>query len=452
MSQPDLIVAGSRIVTPEGIRPGCVVISGGVVREVMDYAQPEGAADSFVDAGDLVVMPGLVDTHVHINEPGRANWEGFVTATKAAAAGGTTTLVDMPLNSSPVTTDASALAAKLAAATGCCWVDYGFWGGVVPGNDADVEPMLEAGALGMKCFLVPSGLDEFPAVAEGDLDRVMPLLAARNAPLLVHAELPGLINSNAASGGTQEYRAYMGTRPVEAELEAVDLMIRLAARHGCRVHIVHVSSERTLPLILEARERGVPITAETCPHYLTFEALAIPDGGTPFKCAPPIREDAAREGLWNGLREGTLDLIASDHSPCPPALKSLETGDFLSAWGGISSLQLSLPAVWTEARERGATPSDLSRWMCEAPSQLAGLEANKGRIAPGYDADLVIWDPDESFVVDAETLYHRHKITPYDGMRMYGTVKQTFLRGQSVFRSGSVTAEAPGRWLRGGTR
>lgn len=442
--------------TPEGVRPGGIVICDGVIREVVDHPGPSPARHS-LDVGELVVMPGVVDPHVHINDPGRCDWEGFQRATQAAAAGGTTTLVDMPLNSSPVTTDASALDAKLRAATGRCWVDYGLWGGVVPGNAAEITPMLESGALGVKCFLVPSGLDEFPCVAEDDLDRVMPILAERGAPLLVHAEVPEPIEAASARAGdtadgdtvVREYSTYLSTRPDDAETRAIELMIRLSARHGCRVHIVHVSSEHSLPLLAQARERGVSITAETCPHYLTYEASGIPSGATEFKCAPPIRRESAREGLWAGLQSGALDLIASDHSPCPPELKQLESGDFLTAWGGISSLQLSLPAVWTQARARGQSLIDVARWMCEAPARLIGMEASKGRVAPGCDADLVIWNPEESFVVEAQSLYHRHKVTPYDGVEMYGTVNQTLVRGRPVFVDGNVGAKPIGRWLTG---
>ena len=429
-----LVLRSARVVTPEGVRPATVHIREGRIERL-------GSLDEVasIDCGDSVVMPGVVDTHVHINEPGRTDWEGFETATAAAAAGGVTTLVDMPLNSIPATTTRDALWTKKVAARGKCAVHVEFWGGVVPGNAAELPGLLDDGVRGFKCFLVPSGVDEFQHVGEADLREAMPVLARHGSVLLVHAELPGPIDAAARvwdGTGPEELRSYdryLRSRPDAAEVEAVEQMVRLCRETGCRVHIVHVASAEVLPVLRRAREEGLPITAETCPHYLTFAAEEIPDGGVAWKCAPPIRSRENRERLWDALREGLLDLVASDHSPCPPALKKIETGDFRGAWGGIASLQLALSAVWTGARERGFTLEDLARWMCAAPARLAGLEGRKGTLAPGYDADLVIWDPDASFVVDPATLRHRHPVTPYAGQTLHGVVLRTLLRGEDVF-------------------
>jgi allantoinase len=436
---PDLLLLGERVVTPEGVRPASVQIRDGKIERVgpIDEA-PFGSP--LIDCGDSVLMPGIVDTHVHVNEPGRTEWEGFETATRAAAAGGVTTLVDMPLNSIPATTTREGLRAKLAAMDGKCQVDVGLWGGVVPGNAGEIAGLLAEGVLGFKAFLVPSGVEEFQHVEEADLRVAMREMARHGAVLLAHAELPGPIDAaqEAWNGGSPaEYACYLRSRPDAAEVEAVELLIRLCRETGCRVHIVHVASAEVLPLLTKAREEGLPITAETCPHYLTFAAEEIPDGGVAFKCAPPIRSRANRERLWEGLREGVLDLVATDHSPCLPEMKRIETGDFREAWGGISSLQIALPAVWTGARERGFTLADLAQWMCAAPARLAGLEGRKGAIAPGYDADLVIWDPEASFVVDAERLHHRHKLTPYAGRTLHGVVRRTLLRGETIDHNGA---------------
>ena len=429
-----LVLRSARAVTPEGVRPATVHIREGRIERV-------GSPDEVpsVDCGDSVVMPGLVDTHVHINEPGRTDWEGFETATAAAAAGGVTTLVDMPLNSIPATTTREALWAKKVAARGKCAVDVEFWGGVVPGNATELAGLLDDGVRGFKCFLVPSGVDEFQHAGEADLREAMPVLARHGSVLLVHAELPGPIDAAARvwdGAGPEELRSYdryLRSRPDAAEVEAVERMVRLCRETGCRVHIVHVASAEALPVLRRAREAGLPVTAETCPHYLTFAAEEIPDGGVAWKCAPPIRSRENRERLWEALREGLLDLVASDHSPCPPALKKIDAGDFRGAWGGIASLQIALSAVWTGARERGFTLEDLARWMCAAPARLAGLEGRKGALAPGYDADLVIWDPEASFAVDPATLRHRHPVTPYAGRTLHGVVQRTLLRGEDVF-------------------
>ncbi len=447
MNGRQLIVSSERVVTPTGIRPASVHVTDGVIVAV---DAPVTKGTGVFDVGALVVMPGIVDSHVHVNDPGRTDWEGFESAGRAAAAGGVTTLVDMPLNSTPVTTSVSALEAKVAAAQGHCLVDFGLWGGVVPGNSGELEALLDAGALGCKCFLSPSGIDDFPNVNEAELLIAMPALARLGATLLAHAELPRRIRPPDPKADPSDYTTFLATRPREAELEAISLLIRLSEETGCAVHIVHVSAAEALPLIAEARRAGTRITAETCPHYLSLAAEEVPRGGTHFKCAPPIRERANRDGLWNGLVDGTLDLIASDHSPCPPDLKALESGSFINAWGGISSLQLSLRVAWTEADRRGYDLPQIVRWMCEGPARLAGLAHRKGRLAEGYDADLVIFDPDAEATVEAVQLFHRHTLTPYEGSRLRGRVVATYVRGILVFDDGAFSEACPGRWLKRG--
>jgi allantoinase len=448
---------------PHGECAASIQIEDGAIKSVTVVAQPfRAAADaglkpcatSTLDFGDLVISPGIVDTHVHINEPGRTEWEGFDTATRAAAAGGVTTLVDMPLNSIPATTTVKALQAKRAAARGKCCVDVGFWGGVVPGNDGDLDALVDAGVRGFKCFLVPSGVDEFPAVDERDLRRAMPILAKRDVPLLVHAELPGFLreptySTHSTHSTHSTYPTYLATRPPEAEVEAIRLIVRLASEFGARTHIVHVAAAEAVQDIECAKADGVRISAETCPHYLTFAAEEIPDGATEFKCAPPIREASHRTALWDGLQRGVLDMIATDHSPAPPAMKC--RGDFMRAWGGIASLEVSLAAVWTHLRLQTSdfrlARISLAHWMSEFPAALAGLADRKGRIAAGFDADLVVWDPDAEFTVSAAALQQRHKVTPYAGRRLRGRVMSTFVRGQRVWDSGTLTCGAVGRFL-----
>ena len=485
-------VLSRRVVTPDGIRPATVRIAGGRIAAVEAWAEAGGEA-RVLDAGELVVSPGLVDPHVHVNEPGRTDWEGFESATRAAAAGGVTTLVDMPLNCVPATTTPAALAAKRAAAVGWCRVDVGFWGGLVPANtgeeignrsgtatrrdradagDAgagsvgaavetggggrdederrgaggeagDVERLLAAGVLGFKAFLVDSGVEEFPAVTLDGLRRAAPLLAAGGLPLLVHSEDPATIAGAAPAeppngAAARRYAAYLASRPPAAEVEAIRGLFALcrerpAGAPALRLHVVHLATAEALPLLAAARAEGLAVTVETCPHYLAFAAEEIADGATEFKCAPPIRGAAEREALWRALLDGAIDLVASDHSPCPPAMKRRAEGDFFAAWGGIASLQLLLPAVWTGARARGATVADLARWLSARPAALAGLDGSKGAIAPGRDADLVIWDPDAAFTVDPARLEHRHPITPYAGRDLHGVVAATVLRGELVY-------------------
>jgi len=457
MNHPDLILRGRRVVTPNGVRAATVDVRRGVIERLGPADEvPAGAA--VIDAGDSVLMPGIVDTHVHVNEPGRTEWEGFETATRAAAAGGVTTLVDMPLNSIPATTTREGFRAKMVATEGKLRVDVGLWGGVVPGNSQELEALLDDGALGFKAFLVPSGVEEFRHVGEADLRAAMPILAQRGAVLLAHAELPGPIEKaagvweGAGPAELSDYRRYLRSRPDAAEVEAVELLVRLCRELGCQVHIVHVSSAEVLPVLKRARDEGLPITAETCPHYLTFAAEEIPGGAVTFKCAPPIRSRDNRERLWEALRERLIDLVATDHSPCPPEMKKVDSGDFRGAWGGISSLQLSLPAVWTRAREHGFTVADVAMWMSAAPARLASLEDRKGAIAPGYDADLVVWDPEASFVVDPARLHHRHKLTPYAGQTLYGVVRRTVLRGETIYLNGDFVGTPGGRLLTRGGR
>jgi allantoinase len=436
-----LTVRGRRVVCPGGERPASVHIDQGRIVSIGGF--DDVGAGEIVDCGDLVVSPGLVDTHVHVNEPGRTEWEGFDTATTAAAAGGVTTIVDMPLNSIPATTTAQALDVKRRAASNRCHVDVAFWGGVVPDNERETAPLVDAGVRGFKCFLVPSGVDEFEYVDADVLRRVMPLLAERRVPLLVHAELPQHLIGHVGSAAV--YRDYEATRPSIAEASAIDLMASLARETGAHVHIVHVSSALGAERIDAARTAGVSISGETCPHYLAIADGEIPDGATEFKCAPPIRTADDRESLWRALESGVLTMIVTDHSPAPPSLKC--PGDFVRAWGGIASLELSLPVVWTKAKARGVSLDDLASWMSAAPAALAGLGERKGRLVAGADGDLVIWDPDAEFTVEAAALRQRHKITPYAGRRLRGVVHATFLRGQRIWSDGHLVKAASGRLL-----
>ncbi len=459
MAVSDLIIRGRKVVLPEAVVPASIHIEGGRITSVDAYDEVEPNCKVIEADEESVVMPGLVDTHVHINEPGRTNWEGFKTATLAAAAGGVTTLVDMPLNSIPPTTTLAGFKSKLEAARGNCHVDIGFWGGVVPGNTSELAGMLDAGVVGFKCFLVPSGVDEFPHVTEEHLREAMPELARRGALLIVHAELPGPIEMAGIPGGplspdrtvtdvgSTAYKTFLASRPREAENQAIEMMIRLSREFDTRVHIVHLSSAEALPMLRAAIASGVRITAETCPHYLYFAAEEIHDGATEFKCCPPIRERENREELWEALAHGTLDIVVSDHSPCPSDMKLSESGDFLAAWGGISSLQLRLPVVWTEAHQRGFSFLDIGRWLCNAPARLVELEKRKGVIAAGCDADIVIWDPTQEFKVEPDMLQHRHKLTPYQGETLRGVVQKTFLRGKKVYDNGEYLRLSQGLFL-----
>ncbi len=425
----NLEIRSRRVITPAGEVAATIKVQSGKIVEIGDYATSVAN-----DLGDLAVLPGLVDPHVHINEPGRTEWEGFATATAAAAAGGITTLVDMPLNSSPVTTTAAALEAKRRAAEGRLKVDVGFHAGLIPGNEAEIDALLDAGVLGVKAFLCHSGMDEFPAATEKELRAVMPLLAERGVPLLVHAELEGEVP---AMQQPTKYADYLASRPPEFERDAIELLIGLCRETRCRTHIVHLADAGSLPILRSAREEGLPLTVETCPHYLTFAAEEIPDGATQYKCAPPIRNMENREGLWRGLADGVIDFIATDHSPCPPELKRPEVGRFDLAWGGISSLQLSLPGVWTEASARGHSLAEVARWMSHAPAQLIGREAG---IRVGAPANLVVFEADATFEVRGEQLRHRHPLTPYEGRTLRGVVRQTYLRGCDPYSESSGKA------------
>ncbi len=463
MHQPELVIRGRRVVTENSVGPASLHITRGYISSISIFEDVPSGCD-LIEAGEgSVVMPGLVDTHVHVNEPGRTDWEGFATATRAAAAGGVTMIVDMPLNSIPATTTLVDLEAKLEAARGKCSVDVAFWGGVVPGNTAELAKMWGAGVVGFKCFLVHSGVDEFPNVSEKDLREAMPELKRLGATLIVHAELPGPIDAanaettsfrpgtcpgaegKAAPNPNESYAAFLRTRPRAAENEAVELMIRLSGETGCRIHIVHHSSADALPMLREAKASGVAITAESCPHYLHFAAEEIRDGATEFKCCPPIRERENREKLWEALRDGTIDMVVSDHSPCPPEMKLREQGDFMKAWGGISSLQLRLPVMWTEATQRGCTINQLAEWLCAAPARQVGLTQRKGSIRVGRDADIVIWNPEREFQVSPSLIHHRHKLTPYAGEILHGVVEKTFLRGQMVYDGAEFVSASRGQ-------
>jgi allantoinase len=430
----DLVVAARRVVTRSGEAALRVGVRGGVVAAIVSFDEVLDGAAAVELADDEVLMPGVVDSHVHVNDPGRTEWEGFASATRAALAGGVTTIVDMPLNSIPPTVDVDALAVKREVASRQSFVDVGFWGGAVPGNLASLRPLHEAGVFGFKCFLLHSGVDEFPPLSDDELAAAMAEIASFDGLLIVHAEDAHAIEGAPTCTGGR-YADFLASRPRDAENRAVARVVELARSTGCRVHILHVSSSEVLPILAEARRDGVRVTAETCPHYLSFAAEEVPDGATAYKCCPPIREAANRELLWDGLRDGVLDLVVSDHSPATVDLKCLDTGDFGAAWGGVASLQLALPVVWTEARRRGFALSDVVRWMCEGPADQTGLAA-KGRIRVGADADLCVLAPDEEFVVDVERLHHRNPLTPYDGRRLTGVVRATWLRGTRVDADG----------------
>ena len=414
---PDVVISAQRLITPVGERSGRLTVRGGRIAEIDAF----GPADVVVP-DSCVLLPGLVDSHVHVNEPGRTDWEGFASATAAAAAGGVTTIVDMPLNSIPPTTTVDGLRVKQAAARGAVHVDTAFWGGAVPGNLADLHPLHDAGVVGFKCFLLPSGVDEFGFLDRAQLHAAMEQIASFDGLLIAHAEDPASI----AEPAGPSYAEFVASRPPEAEARAVSALLDAARETGCRTHIVHVSAAEVLPLLAQARAEGLPVTAETCPQYLTLTAEDA--GGTEFKCCPPVRSADNRGALWQGLRDGVLDCVVSDHSPCPPALKA---GGFDTAWGGIASVQLGLAAVWTEAARRGFTLADIVRWMSAGPARLAGLPA-KGAIAPGFDADFAVVDPDATWTVDPARLRQRHLVTPYAGVTLRGVVRETWLRGRPV--------------------
>ena len=426
----DLVVRARRVLGPDGFAPCEVGVVDGVVVAVEPLGSDLTGLAVVELADDEVLLPGLVDTHVHVNEPGRTEWEGFASATRAAAAGGVTTIVDMPLNSVPPTTDVGALRVKQAAAQGECSVDVGFWGGAVPGNLSDLQPLHDAGVFGFKCFTVDSGVEEFGHLSPPEVEAAMVELARYDGLLIVHAEDPGAIASAPPPHGVH-YSDFLRSRPREAENSAIDQVIASARRTGARTHILHLSSSDALPAVAQARAEGVRLTVETCPHYLALVAEDVPDGATMFKCCPPIREEANRELLWEALLDGTIDIVVSDHSPSSPHLKHLDTGDFGTAWGGVSSLHLGLSVVWTEARRRGIPLERVVEWMSSGPAAIAGLR-RKGAIEVGRDADLVVFAPEDPFTVEPGRLHHKHAITPYAGSTLSGVVRRTLLRGADV--------------------
>ena len=431
---PDAFLS-PQIVTPHAIRPGAILVDAGRIVAIGNESEIPPHYRRIACPGAL--LPGLVDSHIHINEPGRTEWEGFASATRAAAAGGYTTLIDMPLNCLPATTTVAALEAKRAAAHGQCLVDWAAWGAVSDRNTAEIEPLARAGVRGFKCFLAEPGIDGFSRVDEPELRAAAPHLARTGLPLLVHAELPEFLAPADRAADPRRYSTWLHARPDAAEVEAIRLMIRLCREYGFRLHIVHLATAQALPDIRRARSEGLPLTVETCPHYLHFAAEDIPDGSTLHKCAPPLRSAANREQLWEAVRTGLIDLIATDHSPCPPEMKHRDTGNFLTAWGGIASVSAALPAVWTGLRARGLTLSDLVRLLSQQPAQLAGLAGRKGALAPGHDADFVVFQPDRERTISAEQLHTRHAISPYVGATLFGTVTATYLRGEPVFEHGN---------------
>ncbi|GAB4091501.1 amidohydrolase family protein [Flaviaesturariibacter terrae] len=425
------------------LQEASVFINGGIIEKIEKGAGlPAGATD----LGDAVLMPGVIDAHVHINEPGRTEWEGFATATKAAAAGGSTTIVDMPLNATPVTTDVPSLRQKLEASQGKLQVNVGFYGGLVPGNASEMEALADAGVLGIKVFLTHSGIEDFPNATIEDLDEAMPILARRGLPLLAHCELDEPGYRDALERDPRSYAAYLASRPKHWENKAVELMIDLCRRHRCPVHIVHVSSAEALPLIEAAKKEGLPISAETCPQYILFWAEAIPDGQTVYKCAPPIRERANNELLKQALRSGTLDFIASDHSPAPPSVKELESGNLLRAWGGIAGIQFLLPASWTALRGN-LTLEEFIPLLTSAPARFLRLSDRKGSIRAGADADLVAWQPEEAFRTNAAAVQHKHKISPYIDRELFGRIEQTWVGGRPQLAPSGPPPKPQGTWL-----
>jgi allantoinase len=440
----DLVIRGQRILTTAGIVPREVGVTDGRIVALEPLGNGLTGREVIELADDETLIPGLVDSHVHVNEPGRTEWEGFASATRAAAAGGVTTIIDMPLNSIPPTVNVDALQVKRAAAETQSFVDVGFWGGAIPGNTGDLRALHDEGVFGFKCFLLHSGVDEFPHLDVDELEKDLAEIASFDGLMIVHAEDSRAID-HAPNPEGDIYESFLHSRPRGAENVAIAQVIERARWTGARAHILHLSSSDALPMIASAKRDGVRLSVETCPHYLTLLAEEIPNGATAFKCCPPIREASNRELLWKGLEDGTIDCIVSDHSPSTVDLKDLENGDFGVAWGGVASLQLGLPIIWTEARRRGIPLERVVEWMGRKPAELARLQ-RKGTLAPGYDADLAIFAADEAFVVDADKLYHKNHITPYQGKTLYGVVRRTFVRGTEVDFS-----EPKGQLIRRGT-
>ncbi|CAH1775768.1 unnamed protein product [Owenia fusiformis] len=450
------VFRGKRVVVDGEIIPATVFVEGGKIVDIQRniYSQDSNSveleSEEVVDAGDLVLMPGVVDSHVHVNEPGRTAWEGFSTATKAAAVGGITTIVDMPLNSIPSTTSLSSLNIKLDSARGQCYVDVGFWGGVVPGNQDELVPMVNAGVAGFKCFLINSGVEEFQHVTEEDLHIAMKQLVGTESVLLFHAEVDcaGLGQNNtkeetAESADDRKYQTFLESRPDKMEVEAIKLVCKLCLQYKVRCHIVHLSACEALPIIQSARDSGAPLTVETTHHYLNLASENIPDGATYFKCCPPVRNKKNRDLLWKAVMSREIDMVVSDHSPCTSDLKHLDKGDFLAAWGGISSVQFGLSLFWTAGQQYDVTILDLCRCLCENTSKLAGLGSQKGSITVGRDADFVIWDPEKSWSVKEQMIQHKNKLTPYIDTTLKGNVSKTILRGNVVYDEHTGLSEKP---------
>jgi allantoinase len=435
-----------RIVTSLGTRDGALLVDGEKIQAICRSAEVPANA-TIVDCGSDAILPGLVDTHVHINQPGRTEWEGFRTATRAAAAGGYTTLVDMPLNCLPETTTVAALEEKRQSAQGECFVDWAPWGGAVADKQSHILPLARAGVLGFKCFLIYPGCDGFTMIDQQQLETALPFIAESGLPLLVHAELAGPIDAamqDLTDANWRSYTTYLASRPDQAELDAIRLMIRLCRQYAFRLHIVHLSTALALTELAAARAEGLPITVETCPHYLHFSAEEIADGATLLKCAPPIRSQKNQEALWQGLRDGAIDMIVTDHSPCPPEMKREDTGRFDQAWGGIASLSLALSVINTDCSRRGLSLDHIARWMSSAPATLAGIGHKAGTLGPGREANFIIFDTEDEFTVTADRLHYRHAVSPYLGETLRGIVKQTFLRGRSIYREGNFAPTPSG--------
>lgn len=421
-----------------------VSIENGIITDIVEGLIDDTSIE-IIDVQNKILMPGIIDPHVHINEPGRTDWEGFDTATKSALAAGITTLVDMPLNASPVTTTADAFDQKIQSTKNKLHTNCGFWGGIIPGNENKIEKLIEKGVLGFKAFLTHSGIDEFPNVTEVDLKKAMPFIAKYNLPLLVHCELSNEIQHSIFNTQNKSYQNYLASRPKAWEDKAIAMMIRLCEEYNCRTHIVHLSSSNSIEQIATAKQKGLPLTVETAQHYLYFNAEDIKDGQTQFKCAPPIREKTNNEKLWQALKEGIIDFVATDHSPAPPNLKEIQTGDFMKAWGGIASLQFALPVLWTAAKKHNCSLNDVAKWLCEKPAQFIGKQNTKGKIQKGYDADLIIWDDKKQFTVTENIIQHKHKITPYLTETLYGVVEQTYLAGEKIYDNGNILHLSKGK-------
>lgn len=442
---PDFGIYSSRILTETGFFDGTILIKNGVISKLVE-GKLQNQNFPIENLGDLVVMPGIIDSHVHINEPGRTEWEGFETITKAAIAGGITTLVDMPLNASPVTTSRNAFRIKLNATEGKLYCNVGFWGGIVPDNIEQLDELIESGVLGIKAFLTHSGIEDFPNVTIADLKKGLEIIKKHKVPLLAHAELDVVHDDLLAfEKNPTNYNAYLKSRPKIWEDDAVDQLIALCEEFKTPIHIVHLSSANSIEKIKAAKDKGLPLTVETCPQYLYFCSENIPNNNTLFKCAPPIREKENNDKLWLALKDGTIDFIVTDHSPSTPELKEIESGNLKLAWGGISSIQFSLPIIWTEAKKRGFSIADISKLMSKHVANFIGLNDSKGLIKEGFDADLVVWDPEQKFTVDVKDIHFKHKITPYQGEELNGVVKQTYVAGKKVFENGNFVSSPIGK-------